>query len=287
MASEPRSGSPSLESNDLWLIPLGLAVGAFGTLVGAGGGFALVPVLLLLYPSKSPETITSMSLFVVFANATSGSLAYARQKRIDYRSGFWFVAGTFPGAIAGAIVVSYIPRRQFDAMFATVLIVLGTFLILKSTNTLITEPVTGRGVVRRRITDSDGNTFGYSFHLWKGVLISTFVGFMSSLLGIGGGIIHVPVMATMLHFPVHIAAATSHFVLAFMAAEGTAVHLATGGLTWDHSLAQALLIGAGAIPGAQLGALLSRRLHGGIIIRALAAALVLVGVRLGIQAITG
>ncbi|MEP6872442.1 MAG: sulfite exporter TauE/SafE family protein, partial [Anaerolineaceae bacterium] len=158
--------------------------------------------------------------------------------------------------------------------------------ILKSTNTLITEPVTGRGVVRRRITDSDGNTFGYSFHLWKGVLISTFVGFMSSLLGIGGGIIHVPVMATMLHFPVHIAAATSHFVLAFMAAEGTAVHFATGGLTWDHSLAQALLIGAGAIPGAQLGALFSRRLQGGIIIRALAAALVLVGVRLGIQAIT-
>jgi len=228
-----------------------------------------------------------MSLLVVCANATSGSLAYARQKRIDYRSGFWFVAGTFPGAIAGAIIVGYIPRRQFDAMFATVLIILGTFLILKSANTLITEPVTGRGVVRRQITDLRGNTFAYSFHLWKGVLISTFVGFMSSLLGIGGGIIHVPVMATMLHFPVHIAAATSHFVLAFMAAEGTAVHFATGALTLDRSLAQALLIGAGAIPGAQLGALLSHRLRGGVIIRALAAALVLVGARLGIQALTG
>ncbi|MEP7216351.1 MAG: sulfite exporter TauE/SafE family protein [Anaerolineaceae bacterium] len=276
-----------MENHDLWLIPLGVVVGAFGTLVGAGGGFALVPVLLLLYPNKSPETITSMSLLVVCANATSGSLAYARQKRIDYRSGFWFVAGTFPGAIAGAIVVGYIPRRQFDAMFAAVLIILGTFLILKSTNTLITEPVTGRGVVRRQITDTHGNTFAYSFHLWKGVVISTFVGFMSSLLGIGGGIVHVPVMATMLHFPVHIAAATSHFVLAFMAAEGTAVHFATGALTWDRSLVQAILIGAGAIPGAQLGALLSHRLHGGIIIRALAAALVLVGARLGIKAITG
>ena len=262
-----------------------MAVGAFGTLVGAGGGFALVPVLLLLYPKKDPETITSMSLLVVCANATSGSLAYARQKRIDYRSGAWFAVGTFPGAIAGAIVVGYIPRREFDAMFATVLIVLGTFLILRSTNTLIAEPVTGRGVVRRRIRDAKGNTFVYSFHLWKGVLISTFVGFMSSLLGIGGGIIHVPVMASMLHFPVHIAAATSHFVLAFMAAEGTAVHLATGALTWDRSLIQALLIGAGAIPGAQLGALLSHRVHGAVIIRALAAALVLVGVRLAVQAL--
>lgn len=269
------------------MIPLGAAVGAFGTLVGAGGGFALVPVLLLLYPNKDPETITSMSLLVVCANATSGSLAYARQKRIDYRSGFWFVAGTFPGAIAGAIVVGYIPRREFDAMFATVLIVLGAFLMLRSTSNLISDPVTGRGVVRRRITDVHGNTFAYSFHLWKGVLISTFVGFMSSLLGIGGGIIHVPVMATMLHFPVHIAAATSHFVLAFMAAEGTAVHFATGALTWDRSLVQALLIGAGAIPGAQVGALLSHRLHGGVIIRALAAALMLVGVRLALKAISG
>ncbi len=262
-------------------------MGVFGTLVGAGGGFALVPVLLLLYPKKDPEIITSMSLLVVCANAASGSLAYARQGRIDYRSGFWFAAGTFPGAIAGAIGVAYIPRREFDAMFATALIALGAFLILRSTKTLIAEPVTGRGVVRRRITDAKGNTFAYSFDLRKGVLISTFVGFMSSLLGIGGGVVHVPVMATILHFPVHIAAATSHFVLAFMAAEGTAVHLGTGALTWDRSLVQALLIGAGAIPGAQLGAVLSHRLHGGVLIRALAGALMLVGARLAVQAIWG
>lgn len=264
-----------------------MAVGAFGTLVGAGGGFALVPVLLLVYPDKDAETITSMSLLVVCANATSGSIAYARQKRIDYRSGGWFAIATLPGAIAGAIMVSFIPRRTFDALFAAVLIALGLFLILRSTNTAISDPVTGRGVVRRRITDVHGNTFVYSFHLWKGVVISTGVGFISSLLGIGGGIIHVPVMATMLHFPVHIAAATSHFVLAFMAAEGTAVHFATGALTWDRSLWQAALISVGAIPGAQLGALLSHRLHGGIIIRALAGALVLAGVRLALKAIAG
>lgn len=227
-----------------------------------------------------------MSLLVVFANAASGSIAYARQKRVDYRSGAWFVAGTFPGAIAGAIAVGYIPRREFDALFAAVLIVLGFYLAFRSTITLITEPVTGRGVVRRHIRDVHGNTFAYSFQLWKGVLISLFVGFISSLLGIGGGIIHVPVMATLLHFPVHIAAATSHFVLAFMAAEGTTVHFATGGLTWDRSLAQAVFIGAGAIPGAQLGAVLSHRLHGGLIIRALAGALVLVGVRLAFTAAT-
>ena len=247
----------------------------------------LVPVLLLLYPSKDPETITAMSLLVVCANATSGSIAYARQRRIDYRSGGWFAVATFPGAIAGAIVVGYIPRQAFDALFAAVLVLLGGYLMFRSQASAIVEPVTGRGVVHRIVTDAHGNTFSYSFQMWKGVLISTGVGFVSSLLGIGGGIVHVPVMATMLHFPVHIAAATSHFVLAFMSAEGTAVHLWTGTLSWDRSLLQAALIALGAIPGAQIGAVLSHRLHGGMIIRALAGALILVGLRLALKAATG
>lgn len=264
---------------------LGFAVGTFGTLVGAGGGFVLVPVLLLVYPDRDAETITAMSLFVVWANATSGSVAYGIQRRIDYRSGIWFALSTLPGAIAGAIVVGYIPRRTFDAMFAVVLLILATFLLFRSGNTGIQEPVTGRGVARRDITDGAGHRFVYAFKMWKGVAISAGVGFMSSLLGIGGGVIHVPVMATVLHFPVHIAAATSHFVLAFMAAEGTAVHFSRGALGWDEALGQAVLLGLGAIPGAQVGARLANRLHGAHIVRALAIALLLVGLRLGLKAI--
>jgi hypothetical protein len=269
------------------LIPLGLAVGAFGTLVGAGGGFILVPILLLVYPDKDPQTVTSMSLLVVCANASSGSIAYGRQKRIDYRSGWWFVAGSLPGAVGGAITVAYVPPRLFDAIFAILLCSVGIYLIFKRIGTAIAPPITGWGVVSRKMTDRQGNTFFYSFQVWKGVGISAVVGFVSSLLGIGGGIIHVPIMATVLHFPVHIAAATSHFVLAFMAAEGSLVHVVEGTLGWNQSLAQAMLLAAGVIPGAQIGARLSQRVHGGIIIRALAGALVLVGVRLGMKAITG
>lgn len=266
------------------LVLLGLGVGAFGTLVGAGGGFVLVPILLLMYPERDAETITSMSLFVVWANATSGTLAYVRQRRVDYYSGIWFAIATLPGAVAGAIVVGFVPRRAFNAIFASVLIVLGLFLFLRSQSNAIRAPLQGRGVVQRRITDANGSTFAYSYRLWQGIVISAAVGFMSSLLGIGGGVVHVPVMATVLHFPVHIAAATSHFVLAFMALEGTGVHFATGALGWDQAFAQAVAIAVGAVPGAQVGARLSHRLHGGIIIRALAVALVLVGFRLGITA---
>ncbi len=56
------------------LAALGFGVGAFGTVVGAGGGFILTPVLLLLYPSDRPETLAAIGLVAVFANAASGTV---------------------------------------------------------------------------------------------------------------------------------------------------------------------------------------------------------------------
>jgi len=253
--------------------------------VGAGGGFVLVPVLLFLYPDEPPQTLTAVSLFVVALNATSGTISYARQRRIDYRSGLGFVLATFPGAVAGAIVVGYVPRRLFDAIFAVVLVSLGTALFIRSQNTAIVAPVAGRGVVRRLIRDRTGNTFVYSFQMWKGMLLSVGIGFLSTLLGIGGGVIQVPVMMSILHFPVHIATATSQFVLVFVAAEGSAIHFVRGVLGWNEWLARAALLATGAIPGAQAGAILARRLQSSTIVRALAASLVVVGARLALQAL--
>src|SRR5690606_16369806 len=115
----------------LLLIFLGLMVGTFGTMVGAGGGFILVPILLLLYPEKDPEIITSISLAVVFLNATSGSLAYAFKKRIDYKSAWLFCITTLPGSILGALSTSYISRHTFNLVFGIILFILATVLLIK------------------------------------------------------------------------------------------------------------------------------------------------------------
>jgi uncharacterized membrane protein YfcA len=61
-------------------IILGFVTGTYGTLIGAGGGFILMPVLLLLHPQVGPENLTAMSLAVVFFNALSGSEAYAEME---------------------------------------------------------------------------------------------------------------------------------------------------------------------------------------------------------------
>ena len=92
------------------LFLLGAGVGAYGTLIGAGGGFVLVPLLLLLYPNESPLTITTISLAVVCANAVSGSVAYARLKRIDYQTGRLFALATIPGAVIGVFATGLFSR---------------------------------------------------------------------------------------------------------------------------------------------------------------------------------
>ena len=262
-----------------WFIPLGFLLGAYGTLVGAGGAFILVPILLLMYPEASPETITSISLAVVFFNCLSGSAAYAATKRIDYKSGLLFSIATVPGAVLGTLATAYFKRGVFDAMLGVVLIIAAIFIFVRPGPVSRPQKMAAPNQYRRVLTDSEGETYDFSFNLYLGLGISFFIGFMSSLLGIGGGIIHVPVLILLLNFPVHIATATSHFMLAIMALTATLMHIGTGGFA-HGGVQRTIVLSVGMVIGAQLGALLSPRLRGTFIVRALAVALALVGSRL-------
>lgn len=271
-------GHPTVSlTSFLLLVGLGALVGIFGTLVGAGGGFILTPVLLLLYPADTAATITAISLVVVFFNALSGSLAYAWQRRIDYRAGSAFALATIPGAVAGALLVGVAPRRLFDAAMACLLGGLATWLISGGRGERA-----GSGTsdgARRVLTDQSGTTYRYSVRTWSGVGYSLAVGFVSSFLGIGGGILHVPLLVRALGFPVHVATATSHLVLANMAGVGTITHIATGSF---HSggVHRSVALSIGVVGGAQAGAWLSRRTRGVVIQRLLAVALAVLAVRL-------
>jgi hypothetical protein len=264
------------------LLALGLLAGTYGTIVGAGGGFVIIPALLLIYPDKTPAVVTSISLAVVLFNAGSGSAAYARLRRIDYRTGVAFALATVPGAVAGALATHVVPRRAFDALFGVVLIAVSTYITLRP------APGEGGGGWRprantyRSLTDVEGNRYSYAFNWQTGVIISFFVGLMASFLGLGGGIIHVPVMVGVLGFPAHIAVATSHFILVFTALTATLVQVASGSLASDWP--KVIPLAVGAVAGAQLGARLSQRLPEKAIVRLLAFALFTVGIRLMVAA---
>jgi len=262
----------------LLLSLLGIFVGIIGTMIGAGGGFILVPILLIIFPNKTPEEITSISLAVVFFNAVSGTLAYQKMKRIDYKSGILFSIATVPGAILGSLVVGMLSRNIFNVIFGTLLIIIASYLALKPDNKKDISTKISDKFTTRKIIDSDNNEYVYGYNKTLGMALSLVVGFVSSLLGIGGGIIHVPILVHTLNFPVHLATATSHFVLAIMAFTGSLVHLYNGSL--DNSFSEVIFLAIGAIIGAQIGARISNKLHGRLIIRLLAVALAIVGIRI-------
>ena len=125
---------------------------------------------------------------------------------------------------------------------------------------------------------SDGNTRVYRFNLGLAALFSVALGFISSLLGIGGGIIQVPLLTSFFSFPAHIATATAQFVLLFTSAAGAVTHVVQG--VYQPFLRLTLELALGVVVGAQAGAAISRRTRAALIIRLLAIALGLVGLRL-------
>ena len=256
----------------LWLVPVGVVLGVLGTLIGAGGGFLLVPLLLLLYPTEPPAVVASISLAVVGLNAFSGSISYARMKRINYQAGGLFAVATIPGAILGAMTTTIVPALLFHLTLGTAILILGVWLLWRPGTARVQEPPNGA-------LAAPGSSMTFNRPL--GILLSTGVGYLSSLLGIGGGVIHVPALVRFLHFPVHVATATSHFVLAITAGVGTATHIATG--TFHHGVRRTVVLGIGVVLGAPIGAALSRRMHGTWIIRGLGIALLLAGLRLVIR----
>jgi hypothetical protein len=264
------------------LILTGFLIGIFGTLIGAGGGFVLVPILILSYPELSPEIYTAISMAIVAANAISGSVAYARSGRIDFKAGILFALFTIPGSILGVLTTQFIPRHLFNIIFGILLVVLAVYLLFRH-NEAVSFVNIDQGQKRwkhRELVDAGGTKYSYTYNQNRGIIISLIVGYISPVLGIGGGIIHVPALVQWLRFPVFIATATSHFILAIMATVSVIVHAIKGSYADPKILHMVIGLLIGVIPGAQIGAWLSHKIKGHTIIRVLAICLGVVGVRI-------
>jgi len=244
------AGTHALMSNafdSIALIVIGLFVGIIGTLIGAGGGFLVVPILILFY-GFTPQHAIGTSTAVVFLNALSGTFSYMVQKKIDYELGIKFSVIAAPCVIVGALIAQRFTPNMFAFLFSIILILLCYFLIFVRDFHLITHASNPKKDVRV-LVDSSGRTYTYYPDLSIGFAASSIIGLISGLFGIGGGLVHVPLM-NFIGIPIHIATATSHFVISITSIFGILIFIALGTIDIDY----AIFIGVGSILGAYIGA---------------------------------
>lgn len=250
-------------TESLVLTALGIVVGFIGTVVGVGGGFIVVPFLTLVY-NLSPQLAVGTSMCIVALNAISGTLSYARQHRIDFTTGIWFSLAMFPGAFLGAYILQFIPKQSFEIGFGIFLLCIALYILLKQTNSVAQQSVHPSEFIRPH------------FNLPLGILISFFVGFYASMAGVGGGLIHVPAMIYLFHYPAYFAIPTSLFILSISSTFAVVSHAMVGDIAWTF----VPFLGVGAIIGAQIGGKLSRKVKSKWLIRSLVVLIMVAGVRL-------
>lgn len=254
----------------LGFILVGTCVGTFGTLIGLGGGLILVPLFMftMLAPNgttfETVQQVIGTSLFAVTCNAVSGAYAYLRQRRIMFRAAIPFALATIPGAFTGSLVSQYFTGAGFSVAFGTLLAVLGCFMYWKSNSKRATASAEGFDPATAK------------FNLPLGIALTFCVGFISTIFGIGGGIIDVPMMVFILGFPAQIAVASSTFILMVSSLVGTISH----GMLGHIVLLPAVCIGAGCVLGAQIGARLSKRSKPKVLVIILSVTMVFMGIQL-------
>lgn len=275
-----------LEEIQLLLIALFVGIGVFGgtagSLVGIGGGLFFVPALLffvnLFHPGEmSAQGAASTSLVVVAITALSSTIAYLKQKKVDVSAGLLFFAGSAPGAITGVYVNSMLNVDVFSLFFGLFQICMFLLLVFKDR----IKPRNPNWDVTRSYIDEEGREQIYGYKYWLALLIAFTAGFLSSLFGIGGGILIVPMLLIFFHFPPHVATATSMFVIFLSALTGSAINIAQDMVHWYYALA----IAPGAWLGGKIGAYISKRTKGKTLVMILRIIVLLVAVQMIVEAL--
>lgn len=254
-------------------IGLGLLVGLLSGLFGVGGGFLLTPLLIMF--GILPTVVAATDSNQIVAASTSGTYAHWKMGNVDFKMGLYLLAGGFIGGLVGVEAVKIL-RSMGNAGFVikmTYVVMLGgvgSFMFVESLASmrkkackLVKKDSAGPSGLERLLSTLPFQTRFEKSGCTQSVLVPLvaggFVGILAAIMGVGGGFIMVPVMVYLLRMPMHVVVGTSLFQILFTCIEVTFLQSYTNH-TVDFILAILLLIGSTF--GAQVGAVLGRKLHG-------------------------
>ncbi len=213
-------------------LSIGLLVGLTSGLFGVGGGIILVPLLVLLFKTAQ-KTAQATSLVVVSLSAITGAATYAFAGSVSWLAAPLLIAGGLVGTWLGTGFVRKINDRWLKLAFGLLLMAVAARFVWQSIEAAGISPV------------------DFSVQAATGYLISGFaMGLLSSFLGVGGGVVLVPILVTLFGFPQQLAAGTSLVVMIPVTLLG-ALRLSKAGFT---NWAQGLRIGSSAALAAVAGA---------------------------------
>ncbi len=221
----------------LLLLAGGAAAGLFGSLLGLGGGILLVPFLTLVIGLPLRDAV-GVSLVVVIASSGAAAVVYFERKIVDLRLGMTLELFSAGGALVGALVAFLISEQLLAAGFAALLVYSAVSMLRSGRGrpAEIAEPVGGYEIRNRG----------------RGRVASIGAGVVAALLGVGGGLINVPVMHLVMGVPFRVATATSNMMIGVTASAAAMVYLARGGIDPYIAGPVALSVFGGASIGARV-----------------------------------
>ncbi len=263
---------PLLEIVALFL--LGGIVGTLSAFIGIGGGIILVPALIFL--GLDPHLATGTSLVVVLFTGLSSAIAYFRQGRVDWKTGLILELTTAPGGYLGALLTAFTSSEQMKVLFA-MLMALVSYKMWKE------ELRLGRfagGLRLKRIVGRGGGMTVYQIDIIPAMALSFLAGLSSGFFGIGGGVLKVPILVAA-GTPVHVAVATSSFMIVITALSGLIVRTSLGHVMYSYLLG----LVPGTVFGAQVGARIAGRTKSKIIRRVFALILLTISIYMIVRSI--
>lgn len=239
----------------LGYLALGVAAGILGSLLGLGGGVLIVPGLTLLF-GLPIKTAIAASVVAVVTNSLAGSVVYVRKGFTHIKLAMILEITTTLGAVAGGMIAVWVSGRWLYGLFAAVALYIVYAMRRPPSGETADDP---DGVLPVEFTDpATGREVRYGVHhLGAGVAASTVAGVLSSLLGIGGGVVKVPIMCQVMGVPIKAATATSTFMIGITTATAAMVYYGSGLVV----PALVVPVALGAVVGAQLGSRLGAKVQ--------------------------